>query len=290
MKITPVITGTAIGYLLATAIQIVYSINFIQQTTNHPFFTQATLYVILAGLLLYLYYTNAKTDKKELLKWVSTGFLLFLVLTSVTIIQTTRDNPQYTSWAFHECYTQSLNAKECTLTTIQNQPGMEDMGYAYYPPVTHLIGKLIPLQALMVLTLIALWLVTWIGSRNPLTPIAVFYSTFSIWTSFVRGGTLPFFLALIFLLILALYWRKLPWIARLLVIGLALFTHIYMGWLAVVLGGLLFACEIAKTKSKLPVFILMITTASYYLVYIELSARILLLPIAFMAILLNNDT
>jgi len=285
MKLIPAFLGLISGYLIASALQVVYTINLIQLNINHPFLPQAIVYIVMALALIYLLVNKFKLDYNEVFKFVSIGFLTFLLITSIAILTEPRNESQYTSWNFHECYSQTLNAEECSNTVIKTFPGKENTGYDYYPPVTHLIAKVIPLQILLLLILSSLWFLTWIATSNPLTPVVVFYSTLTIWTSFITGGTVPFFLALLFLITLTFYWSKFSWLTRITLLVLTMFTHVFVGWLAVVLFLLFLACEWFKVSRFLPSFLLVFAVACYYLVYFDVSVRVLLIPVLYTSVL-----
>ena len=161
------------------------------------------------------------------------AFTLFLAWHTPWILnQITEEPDYYTAWNFHECYTKTLDATYCTQATIH----IEGKGYTYYPPVTHLLAKAIPLpakqslQVLALLVFLGLMTAMAVGTNSFWAPLAFFFVAPQLWGTFLRGGMIPFFLLMFFLLFAVFWWHKLGWKAKLALCALAAFTHVYGGW------------------------------------------------------------
>lgn len=143
-------------------------------------------------------------------------------------------SPYYTSWNFHECYAATFDAPYCTKAVIQIHEGREFAGYQSYPPLFHLLSRFlfwlpvsVSLRVVGALVFSALFAVLAIGTKSVLAPIALFFATPHLWGTFLRGGTIPFYLFLLLTLIVFCFWDKLRLRFRLLLLFLALITHTF---------------------------------------------------------------
>jgi hypothetical protein len=139
----------------------------------------------------------------------------------------------YTSWSFHECYVKTLDARHCSDVEIKPSGFM---GYDYYPPVTHLLARLIPLPAKQSLQLLAvalflgLFVLMAAGTNSFAAGAAFLIVSPQLWSTSIKGGTVPFFLFLFWLLAAIFWWKKMGWKAKAALFVTAAFTHVYGGW------------------------------------------------------------
>lgn len=160
------------------------------------------------------------------------AFASFLILlTPWLLTRVSEQSPYYTSWDFHECFVETLDARYCSNELIKYSEG-----YDYYPPVTHLLAGLLPfppkqaLQFLLVASFFALIALMAVGTNSFIAGLAFFFVAHDLWSSYFLGGTVPFFLFLVYVLVAAFYWDRLSRLSKLALCLLALFTHVYGGW------------------------------------------------------------
>lgn len=163
--------------------------------------------------------------------------LLLLIEWSWSVVNATA--PYYTSWDFHECYAATFDAPYCTKAVVQTTANIElnadraTGGYEYYSPVFHILSRLlfwlpvhVSLRVVGALVFVSLFVVLAIGTRSCLlAPAALFFASPHLWATFLKGGTIPFYIFLLSTLIVFCFWDKMSLRFRLLILIVTLFTH-----------------------------------------------------------------
>lgn len=277
-----VIAGVCFGLALASLFA--FHINIVD-----------TLKLVGAGVACLFLTRNKELTQRDIIFFVCAGatmvFLFFVTTEALTSFDVeVSDGGVYTGWVFHKCYVKSLSAWECSATHIKTFKGKENQGYSYYPPVAHVIAKLIPLPWLMLLVFTGFAVVLTLDSKSFFTAPIVFFLALNLWFSFVRGCTLPFFLALFFALVLTAYWPRLNWPNRIGLVVLALLTHIYTGWFV---AGVAIVFVLAdKTGVCLDrrrfLFFVSLLAAFYFFSFFDNAIRVFLMPLLFAGLLLYD--
>jgi len=276
--------GVGGGFFLSRFFLSLFALNF-----NIPLI----LFLVASSSFLIWLSSTTKASRNDLIFFVSIGFFIVFISAVIGVSINSYNEPfhagHYTGWAFHKCYVESLNASFCSETVIQNWVGLENAGYSFYPPLTHLIGRLIPLFWLMPIILVLLWLAIILFTDSFTSPVLVFFSTPTIWLSYVAGGTLPFFLALLFVFCLLARWSSLNWVTRLLLVALTAYTHFYTGVFAIGLFMVLVVSEFLDYKPELAGFFYSFFMAFYFFGFLTGTIRVFLIPLLFAVLFFNSE-
>ena len=193
------------------------------------------------------------------------SFLVFVVVFAVFTVrlvmafQSVGFLPHYTSWEFHECYSNTFDAAGCS-----------NGAYAYYPPLTAVLGRGVDSRVLFFLVLVALFLLVPVAADSFWGGVWFWYVGENWIHTAISGGLLPFSLILLFLTALIAFWGKMPrWVVWFLLAG-ALLTHNLGGWFFVLSAGALALLGVRRGLASL--IVLGIGSLLFSLVFLSDSA------------------
>ena len=223
--------------------------------------------VLLLPLALFYF---KKMSLRDLTAFVSIGFLVFFVLyigSAVFVYPSHLTNENgYDSWLFHGCYMQSFNARACSISVV-DALRHDNGGYDYYPPLTHVLARLITMQGVMFLAIFGIWFLLLVGTNSFIAPLIVFFTAPSVWFSYVKGGAFPLHFLFLLVVVAILYWRRLGLWSKIGLTIAALLTHNYGGWFFVLLA-LTLEFTPAKIRNAAVLF-LGLFTSFYVLFYVD---------------------
>lgn len=273
-------TGILISWSIVLA-SVVYWLDVVEWTLNNVF----TLVFLAVGVAFFLFAVLCMNIKlRDFTFFVSLGFLFIFTYYLLSAVYPVYPPEFYTSWDFHDCMIENdRNLGVC------NQFLTENTRYTYYPPLIHLVGGLINIRWLMILTLLLFWFVLALGTDSFVTPCLVFFSAPMLWFTFVRGGVLPFFITLFISVLLLLYWSKLNWFARSILVLIALTTHVYGGWVVLTIAALFTTGELLELNHyqlTCLVSLFSISLIVYFYVHMGDGLRVLLIPLTLIPVML----